>query len=295
VLSDSNKPLSYGNLTVHRKPKSAYNSAMLALLRSIFVVATLAVVLIQGTATPAAQATTSGTGISAKPNWAPPTDAAPRLPNGKPDFSGVWDHQYVPDMTATNRNPALQKGPKELPFTSAGVENMKNYDPVRDGDYTGMCMPYGLMRSMTASTCCFVIGESTCYLMGRGSGPALHRWMKRQERRQQVYERVSSALHSRGGLILMTVRYIPGARMVATLTAGATRYSFKKFIVFTFFGVTIAYTYVALLGYLGGDAFAHDQLKGLAFSLGLAATVGLVVETTRRIVVKRRAVKITSA
>ena len=150
VLSDSNKPLSYGNLTVHRKPKSAYNSAMLALLRSIFVVATLAVVLIQGTATPAAQATTSGTGISAKPNWAPPTDAAPRLPNGKPDFSGVWDHQYVPDMTATNRNPALQKGPKELPFTSAGVENMKNYDPVRDGDYTGMCMPYGLMRSMNA-------------------------------------------------------------------------------------------------------------------------------------------------
>lgn len=140
-----------------------------------------------------------------------------------------------------------------------------------------------------------VIGESICYLMGRGSGPALHRWMKRQERRQQLYDKVSGALHSRGGLILMTVRYIPGARMVATLTAGATRYSFKKFIVFTFFGVTIAYTYVALLGYLGGDAFAHDQLKGLAFSLGLAATIGLVIETTRRIAVKRRAAKITSA
>jgi membrane-associated protein len=152
-----------------------------------------------------------------------------------------------------------------------------------------------LLLVITVAMVGSVIGESTCYLMGRGSGPALHRWMKRQERRQQVYERVSSALHARGGLILMTVRYIPGARMVATLTAGATRYSFKKFIVFTFFGVTIAYTYVALLGYLGGDAFAHDQLKGLAFSLGLAATVGLVVETTRRIVVKRRAVKITSA
>ncbi len=54
-------------------------------------------------------------------------------------------------MTATNqRNPALQKGPKELPFSPAGLENMKNYDPVRDGDYTGMCMPYGLMRSMNA-------------------------------------------------------------------------------------------------------------------------------------------------
>ena len=140
-----------------------------------------------------------------------------------------------------------------------------------------------------------VLGESICYLMGRGSGPALHRWMKRQQRRQAVYDKVSGALHSRGGLILMTVRYIPGARMVATLTAGATRYSFKKFIVFTFLGVTIAYTYVALLGYLGGDAFAHDELKALAFSLGLAAVIGLVVETSRRIAVKRRAAKVTGA
>jgi membrane protein DedA with SNARE-associated domain len=136
-----------------------------------------------------------------------------------------------------------------------------------------------------------VIGESVCYLMGRGSGPALRRWMKRRERRQAIYEKVSAALHSRGGLILMTVRYVPGARMVATLTAGATRYSFKKFFVFTFAGVTVAYTYVALLGYIGGDAFAHDSLKALGFSLSLAFVIGLVLETSRRIMVKRRAAK----
>ena len=152
-----------------------------------------------------------------------------------------------------------------------------------------------LLLVITVAMVGSVIGESTCYFLGRGSGPALHRWMKRQERRQQMYDKVSGALHSRGGLILMTVRYIPGARMVATLTAGATRYSFKKFIVFTFFGVTVAYTYVALLGYLGGDAFAHDSLKALAFSLSLAAVIGLLVETSRRIAVKRRAAKVTSA
>jgi len=151
-----------------------------------------------------------------------------------------------------------------------------------------------LLLVITVAMVGSVIGESVCYFLGRGSGPALHRWMKRQERRQQLYEKVSAALHSRGGLILMTVRYIPGARMVATLTAGATRYSFKKFIVFTFAGVTVAYTYVALLGYLGGDAFAHDQLKGLVFSLSLAAVIGLVVETSRRIAVRRRAAKITA-
>jgi len=145
------KPLSYGSLTAHRKADSTYNSGMLAVLRSIFLVVTLAAVLVPATATPAAQATTSGTGISAKPDWTPPKGPASRLPNGRPDFSGVWDHQYVPDMTATNqRNPAMQKGPKELPFTPAGLENMKQYNPERDGDYTGMCMPYGLTRSMNA-------------------------------------------------------------------------------------------------------------------------------------------------
>ena len=28
---------------------------------------------------------------------------------------------------------------------------MKKDDPDRDGDYTGMCMPYGLMRTMNAT------------------------------------------------------------------------------------------------------------------------------------------------
>jgi hypothetical protein len=124
---------------------------MLAVMRSISVLLTLVVVCAQAMTTLGAQATTSGTGISARPDWVPPTGPPPRLPNGRPDFSGVWDHQYVPDMSITNqRNPAMQKGPKEIPFTAAGLENMKNYDPVRDGDYTGMCMPYGLMRSMNA-------------------------------------------------------------------------------------------------------------------------------------------------
>ncbi|TDU91491.1 membrane protein DedA with SNARE-associated domain [Kribbella voronezhensis] len=139
-----------------------------------------------------------------------------------------------------------------------------------------------------------VIGESVCYLLGRGSGPALRRWMRRQDARQAMYEKVSHALHTRGGLVLMTVRYIPGARMVATLTAGATAYSFRKFIVFTIAGVTIAYTYVALLGYIGGDAFAHDSLKALAFSLGLAFLIGLVLETSRRIAGRRKAAKVTA-
>ena len=80
----------------------------------------------------------------------PPTGPAPRLPNGKPDFSGVWDHPYVPDMSLIGEEPALQKGAGPLPYTPAGLENIKSYDPEKNGDYTGMCMPFGLMRSLNA-------------------------------------------------------------------------------------------------------------------------------------------------
>lgn len=39
----------------------------------------------------------------------------------------------------------------------------------------------------------------------------------------------------------------------------------------------------------GGGAFAHDSLKGLFFSLGLAFLIGLVIEGSRRIAVRRGA------
>ena len=76
-----------------------------------------------------------------------PTGTSPRLPNGRPDFNGVWDHPYVPDMSLSAKNIAQQKAPGPLPFTPAGLANIKSYDPEKDGDYTGMCMPYGLTRS----------------------------------------------------------------------------------------------------------------------------------------------------
>jgi hypothetical protein len=92
---------------------------------------------------------TLGAAVPMPARWTPPTGPAPRLPNGKPDFSGVWDHPYVPDMSAS-RNPKIQTGAGPLPYTDAGLANIKSYDPEKNGDYTGMCMPFGLMRSMNA-------------------------------------------------------------------------------------------------------------------------------------------------
>ena len=76
--------------------------------------------------------------LTAALSWAqaPPTKI-PRLAGGKPDLNGVWQIPYTPDMGR-----GVQGG---LPFTPAGAEDFKNYDPAKF-DYTGHCLPPGLTR-----------------------------------------------------------------------------------------------------------------------------------------------------
>lgn len=82
----------------------------------------------------------------AQGGYKPPTGPAPKLLSGKPDFSGVWQRPYTPDMTRDTRD---QKGMAELPFTEAGLKEWKSYDAA-NGDYTGQCMPFGLIRSINS-------------------------------------------------------------------------------------------------------------------------------------------------
>jgi hypothetical protein len=81
-----------------------------------------------------------------------PTGPTPRLPDGKPDLSGLWFRPYTPNMAsgpAKDNRGGDPSGPKELPFTAAGKAIWDKYDAT-EGDYTGACLPFGLMRSMNS-------------------------------------------------------------------------------------------------------------------------------------------------
>ena len=107
-----------------------------------YVTAATVVSLVCWSQQPAEAQTAQEAGTVTSP--AAPSGPTPRLPNGRPDLTGIWQRPYVPSVTQPR---AGHKGPSELPYTSAGLEDWWNYDPA-DGDYTANCMPFGLPRSI---------------------------------------------------------------------------------------------------------------------------------------------------
>jgi hypothetical protein len=72
---------------------------------------------------------------------------APRLPNGKPSFAGMWSTTRRADITRQLANHPTGHVP-ELPYTPWGKQEWDGYDPVKKGDYAGSCLPFGFPRSL---------------------------------------------------------------------------------------------------------------------------------------------------
>jgi membrane protein DedA with SNARE-associated domain len=127
------------------------------------------------------------------------------------------------------------------------------------------------------------IGECTAFLVGRGFGAAVRGRLAPGSSRAELFARTEHALTTRGGLILLTARYIPAGRTVAALAAGASRFAVRRYVGYSALGATMSAAYVAMLGFLGGAALAGDPLVALAVSLGIGTAIGSAAGLVRRL------------
>jgi membrane protein DedA with SNARE-associated domain len=124
-------------------------------------------------------------------------------------------------------------------------------------------------------------GDNLAYQLGRSCEAWLRRTVFRSEASAKKLEWATHQLDVRGGLLLVTARFIPGGRTAVTIASGVTHQPRKRFMLWDALAVGIWATYAALLGYIGGKTFADNHTLAFGVAFGLAITGTVIIETVR--------------
>ncbi|WP_033342527.1 DedA family protein [Catenuloplanes japonicus] len=122
-------------------------------------------------------------------------------------------------------------------------------------------------------------GDHVSYQIGRSTG--LARRVPAHGRRRAAFDWATQALATRGGLLLVIARYIPGGRTAATLTMGAVGYPRARFALFGALAAVSWAVYSGVIGFVGGHAFEENKLLGVVFAIGMALSLTVVIEVGR--------------
>ena len=126
------------------------------------------------------------------------------------------------------------------------------------------------------------VGDSTAYGLGNRAGGPIKRLFFRGEKGEERLERAGEQIRKRGGLLLITARFIPGGRTALTFSCGLTRQPFLAwFTRWDILAVIIWASYAGLLGFFFGDRFEDDHTTAFWWAFGTALSVTLLIEIVR--------------
>jgi len=132
------------------------------------------------------------------------------------------------------------------------------------------------------------IGDNISFLIGTRASDFITRRYSRTERGRRRLRQAIHQIHDRGGLLLITARFIPGGRTIITLTCGVTKQSHRWFMRWSSIAATIWAFYAALLGYAGGKTFSDSHTLAFFVAFGCAIGVSIVIELVRFVLKLRR-------
>ena len=143
--------------------------------------------------------------------------------------------------------------------------------------------PYHLVYVIAAGAIGAFIGDNMAYSIGRAFAPRFERRAARNAKFRQRLEWADGQIETRGGLLLITARFIPGGRTVLTLSSGITRQRRWWFMTWIAIATTIWATYAAGLARIVGEPFRDDHTTAFWVAFGTALSINVLIEVVRHV------------
>jgi membrane-associated protein len=133
-----------------------------------------------------------------------------------------------------------------------------------------------------------MIGDSLTFAIGRSIGGHRPRWMRRP-RIAAALDWAGRALDRRAVVVLLTARFVPFGRIAVNLTAGATGFRYRRFVLLTAIAGCAWAAYNIGIGALFGRVFADVPLLAVVVSIVVAIGVGIAADAVSSRISGRRA------
>ncbi len=131
-------------------------------------------------------------------------------------------------------------------------------------------------------------GDSLAYWIGQRSDKALKNLFFRGEKGEQRLFATGEQIRKRGGLLLITARFIPGGRTAMTFSCGLTGQPFLSwFTRWDLLATTLWASYAGLLGFYFSSTIENPS-TALWLAFGFALSVTVSIEVIRWLIDRRR-------
>ena len=150
---------------------------------------------------------------------------------------------------------------------------------------------YGLLLVIVAGATGAFLGDNLAYQIGRGFAGRFERRAARRDKFRRRLEWADQQIGDRGGLLLITARFIPGGRTVLTLSSGITRQPRSWFVMWIAIAAVIWATYAAGLARIVGEPFEDNHTVAFWVAFGTALGINVAIEVVRHLRHRARPVR----
>lgn len=130
-------------------------------------------------------------------------------------------------------------------------------------------------------------GDNLCFALGRAVGTSRWTWMRRP-RVQRAIDVARRALERRAASVILTARYVPFARIAVNLTAGATGFSYRRYLPLTMLAGLCWAVFNVVVGASVGSLFPGQPLAAVAIAVVCAIMLGIAVDLVTGALARRR-------